>query len=157
MTENSHKSQANFVLDHVVTADDPSLPFATGTVAAPSSTTFDPITGRNYTSLLRGPARLTRTRAENTHRTLTNIPPFHGTGMSLSFWYRHRKECIDPNDACGVYLFAAYSDASANKCWALWVEKAKVGCCEAQMFRVLDYSRDGRRCAGGSGSGRGRD
>eukprot|EP00961_Rhodomonas_salina_P061197 821680-Rhodomonas_salina.1 len=44
----------------------------------------------------------------------------------MSFWYRHRKECFDPNNACGLYLFAAYSNASKSKCWALWLENSKV-------------------------------
>jgi hypothetical protein len=44
---------------------------------------------RAYHQLLTGPVRLTQT-SDADARYLTQLPSFSGTGMTLTFWYRHR-------------------------------------------------------------------
>ncbi len=77
----------------------------------------DAATGREYTQLVEGPWYLSRTEAAGEHRTLHDVPSFQGTGMTLSFWYRHVEcEAVD----CGVYLFVARN--AAAWCWSFWLE-----------------------------------
>lgn len=100
----------------------PTAPLGNTTVNTTGVSDTD--TGREYVRLLQGPYRLTSTlteRDESKHRYLDNMPDFHGTGMTLSYWYRHRA-CAGL--FCGLYLFEGRtsSEASGNSCFGLWIE-----------------------------------
>lgn len=81
--------------------------------------------GNSYTSLLHGPARLSRPDLSvgDQPRMLQNVPSFINSGMTITFWYRH-VDC-SLGDSCGVYLF--WADGKGAGCerrgiWSLWLE-----------------------------------
>jgi len=103
--------------------------FATGQTPAecsnPPVTTADPVIEREFYQLISEPARLSKT-SDNDARYLSNVPDFVGSGMTLTFWYRH-VNC--PKKTCGVYLihvgdFEAFSNTTGGNewCWTLWIE-----------------------------------
>jgi len=109
---------------------------ATSVAAAPhGAIAVDPIvrndtnTGREYHSLFLGPGVLTRPTVMNDTdtlagpRTLTNMPTFRDTGVTISWWHRHNTEaeCLDlGNSNCGMYFL--YARNNKELCWSLWVQ-----------------------------------
>ncbi|EKX42859.1 hypothetical protein GUITHDRAFT_140993 [Guillardia theta CCMP2712] len=113
---------------------------------------WDSLIKRSYYSLISDPARLSKT-SDTDARYLNNVPSFHGTGMTLSFWYRH-VPCLA--DTCGVYVFQAgqfpppsvASQANANFnswCWSLWIENQAFwidGAPNSGYLHFADYGID---------------
>ncbi|EKX46141.1 hypothetical protein GUITHDRAFT_108175 [Guillardia theta CCMP2712] len=113
---------------------------------------WDSLINRSYYSLISDPARLSKT-SDTDARYLTNVPSFHGTGMTLSFWYRHIP-CL--TDTCGVYVFQAgqfpppsvtsQGNASFNSwCWSLWIENQAFwidGAPNSGYIHFADYGID---------------
>lgn len=88
---------------------------------------MDIVTNLQYYSLISKAARLTETTG-NDARYLEGIPTFSGTGMTLTFWYRHKPCQVPP---CGAYVFhcgqfppSTVPNPGDYKayCWALWIE-----------------------------------
>jgi hypothetical protein len=108
---------------------------------------LDAGSARAYTELLAGPVRLTSTEGlpEIEQRHIAGVPDFHGTGMTLAYWYRHvgcgsdsspppprtnRTYLVLPpvlsghvsslpagrSDSCGLYIF----DFRCAPGWAWW-------------------------------------
>ena len=107
-----------------------SPPMAAGETPAAESETMDVSIGRAYVQIVGGAVRLTDWRtAGGAERLVSRMPSFRGTGMTLTWWYRHMP-CPSPTAQCGLYLFHSgdFSGApGANRwCWTLWIENKAI-------------------------------
>ena len=84
---------------------------------------------RTFFQIVRNASRLTDWRAlpSAQERMITDMPSFKGTGMTLTWWYRH-VACSAAT--CGLYLFHSgdFSGAQNAKewCWTLWIENKAI-------------------------------
>jgi len=113
----------------------------------PANTTLfvDTEIGRDYYSLFLGPGRLTSTAGENVsnHRKLSGVPSWNGTGMSLSFWYRHPPGCTEW--ACGLSLFESRDDrdqVQGKTCWSVWLNGRGIGFTNPAGGKDVFYRED---------------
>jgi len=114
--------------ERLVAARSPPAPHGRIVVDVPNGLLDD--FGNTYTSLLYGPARLSKPDlgAGQEPRMLENVPSFVGSGMTLTFWYRHIECTI--GDSCGVFLLWSDGQGGASApagcerrgIWSLWLE-----------------------------------
>jgi len=126
------------VLDLVASARDEAAatPAAASIAAAPhgaitvNASAKTDMRGRQYFSLLEGPAILARPTVldDNNNmtgpRSLVGVPSFSGSGVTFSWWHRHNSEAecrMLDNSYCGTYLLYA-KDMNGAFCWSLWLE-----------------------------------
>jgi hypothetical protein len=100
-----------------------------GFIPVNASVLHDDATGRDYYSIFKGPAVLSKPSVVddmdsiNGPRTLQNVPSFKGSGVSFAWWHRHptRRQCLqDDNYDCSVEVLHAH-DGGGGLCWSLRV------------------------------------
>ena len=79
---------------------------------------------RRHHKIVSGPYRLSKVHGSEV-RYLTHVPSFFGTGMTLSWWYRHMP-CAAGAKRCGLYFLHAGDfvsfGGSNDLCWSAWIE-----------------------------------
>ena len=100
-----------------------------GRIPVNASVLNDDATGRDYYSLFKGPALLSKPSvvddmdSVNGPRTLHSVPSFKGTGVSFVWWHKHptKHQCLqNDNVDCSVEVLQAH-DSGGGTCWSLRV------------------------------------
>jgi hypothetical protein len=99
-----------------------------GIIIADNATRHDATTGRDYYSLFKSKAVLTKPTVEDDDdrlegpRVLDRVPSFDGSGVTFTWWHRHptAQQCLAvDNSRCMVTLLYAHN--ARGTCWSLSV------------------------------------